>query len=447
MVRQEPTQTHQPQRMKTFRLAAWAAHWTGRMNPAAAATVPLASIPATSTPALADDDADVKGDPGPTAPMGSTSEPPAQPLELAEKRVQFWSYATHDLCQPAQALALFLERLKRLPMDPQAAPILGYLDSSMRDLTHLLTGMFEVAQLDEGSVSVHVAPVSVDEVIERLVAHLAPAAAHKGLRLRWRSKGQWVWTDAALLERILRVLGENALAYTRRGAVLVTCRSVDQGRAMRFDVRDSGIGMAAKQLGLIFDPFARPNQANRPGHGLGLYLAQRLAQLLGTTLVVRSILGRGSHFSITLPCIAESGGPDTAPSAVGLSLNTLKGICVALVGEDQVQRNRFAVLLASWGCAVWSESDARAPGGELPDGATSPHAIVCVDPCVGAESLGFQALMDLRRRLHANTPACMNVDDTSTVWASEARALGLVLLESPAQAAPLRAFLRRIPSV
>ena len=123
MVRQEPTQTHQPQRMKTFRLAAWAAHWTGRMNPAAAATVPLASIPATSTPALADDDADVKGDPGPTAPMGPTSEPPAQPLELAEKRVQFWSYATHDLCQPAQALALFLERLKRLPMDPQAAPI------------------------------------------------------------------------------------------------------------------------------------------------------------------------------------------------------------------------------------------------------------------------------------------------------------------------------------
>ena len=110
------------------------------------------------------------------------------------------------------------------------------------------------------------------------------------------------------------------------------------------------------------------------------------------------------------------------------------------MGEDQVQRNRFAVLLASWGCAVWSESDARAPGGELPDGATSPHAIVCVDPCVGAESLGFQALMDLCRRLHANTPACMNVDDTSTVWASEARALGLVLLESPAQAAPLRAL-------
>ena len=447
MVRQEPTQTHQPPRMKTFRIAAWVAHWAGRTNAQAASSAPPESITDASSSARTDAGADGQGEVNPQAPTGPTPEASAQQLELAEKRAQFWSSAIHDLCQPAQALALFLERLKRLPIDPQAAPIFSYLDSSMQDLTHLLKGILEVAQLDAGSVSVHGAPVSVDEVMERLVAHLAPTAAHKGLRLRWRSRGQWVWTDAALFERILTVLGDNALAYTQRDAVLVTCRSVDQGRAMRFDVYDSGIGMAAKQIDLIFEPFARSFQATRPWPGLGLFLAQRLAQLLGTTLVVSSTLGRGSRFSITLPCNAESGSADTAPSSVGLSLHTLKGICVALVGDDQVERDRLAVLLASWGCAIWSESGAFAHSREFPDGATTPQAIVCVDLCVGAESAGFQALMDLRRRLHANIPACMNVDDTSTVWASKARALGFVLLESPAQAAPLRAFLRRIPSV
>jgi len=429
--------------MKTFRLAAWAAHWTGRTNVQAAASAPQESVTVASPPALTDAGSNAQDDLDPQAPTCPTPNASAQQLELAEKRAQFWSSAAHDLCQPAQALALFLERLKRLPMDPQAAPIVGYLDSAMQDLTHLLTGMVDVAQLDAGSVSVHGAPVSVDKVVERLVAHLAPAAAHKGLRLRWRSGGQWVWADAALLERILTILGDNALTYTQRGAVLVTSRRVAQGRAVRIDVHDSGVGMAAKQQDFIFEPFALSKQANRPWPGFGLYLAQRLAQLLGTTLVVRSILGRGSRFSITLDCMAESDSADVAPGPFGLSLHTLKGVCVALVGDDPVERDRLAALLASWGCTIWRESDAHAPGLDESDGPTAPQAIVCVDPCGGAESAGFQAAIELRRRLSADIPACLAVGDTSTAWARDTRALGFVLLESPAQAAPLRAFLRR----
>lgn len=444
MVRQEPTQTHQPPRMKTFRLAAWAAHWTGRTNAQAAASAPPEPVTAASSSPWADAGSNAQDGVDPQAPTGPTPNASEQQLELAEKRAQFWSSAAHDLCQPAQALALFLERLKRLPMDPQAAPIVGYLDSSMQDLTHLLNGVVEVAQLDAGSVSVHGAPVSVDEVVERLVAHLAPAAAHKGLRLRWRSSGQWVWTDAALLERILTILGDNAMTYTQRGAVLVTSRRVAQGRAVRIDVHDSGVGMATKQQDFIFEPFVRPRQANRPWPGFGLYLAQRLAQLLGTTLVVRSILGRGSRFSIALACMAESDRADFASCPLGLSLHTLKGVRVALVGDDPVERDRLAALLASWGCTIWSESDASAPGGDLSDGPTAPQAIVCVDPGGGAQSAGFQAAIELRRRLHADIPACLAVGDTSTAWARDTRALGFVLLESPAQAAPLRAFLRRI---
>ncbi len=424
--------------MKTSRLAAWAALWVGRVNALGTASGPIGAntqpLDRSGAYAQTNLEAQIQPDRG--------QEKLLLQLELAEKRAQFWSSATHDLCQPAQALALFLERLKRLPMDPQVTPVVGYLDSSMQDLTRLVTEMLEVAQLDAGSVRVHRAPVGIDGVIERLVAHLAPIAAHKRLRLRWRTRGQWVWTDAALLERILTVLGDNALSYTQRGAVLVTCRNVDQGRAVRIAVYDSGIGMAAKQQEHIFEPFSRASKGQRPRPGLGLYLAQRLAQLLGSSLVVRSTLGRGSCFSVTLPCAAASETSQASLSPDGLNLLTLKGMRIALIGQDQVQRARVADLLESWGCTIWRDNRDGAGAGDLPDGPAVPQAIVCVDAGGGVEGSGFKSVAELFL-MHATIPACMAVDDRSTAWATEALEMGFVLLDSPLQAAPLRAFLRR----
>jgi signal transduction histidine kinase len=98
--------------------------------------------------------------------MQALSPPPMERPSLQDalaQRAAFWSAATHDLCQPAQALALFVDRLQCLPADPKAQQVHAYLDSSMQDLTRLLNGLLEVARLDAGQVLPAFAPVSVLE--------------------------------------------------------------------------------------------------------------------------------------------------------------------------------------------------------------------------------------------------------------------------------------------
>ena len=123
---------------------------------------------------------------------------PAQeePLDLLQQRASFWATATHDLCQPAQALALFLERLRRLPPEASAEALHGYLQSSMQDLTRLLAGLMELAQIEAGEVQAARMVVSVDELFFRVREQLADQAQAKGLRWVVRPNGRLVLGDA-----------------------------------------------------------------------------------------------------------------------------------------------------------------------------------------------------------------------------------------------------------
>jgi signal transduction histidine kinase len=196
--------------------------------------------------------------------------------DLLQQRASFWAAATHDLCQPAQALALFLERLRRLPPQSSADALHGYLQSSMQDLTRLLTGLMELAQIDAGELQVAHTAISVDALFSRVGGQLAAQAQAKGLRLELRSKGQWLVADAGLLERILLALGSNALEFCDRGTVLLSARPVQGGAAVRLDVSDSGPGIAERDHAKIFEPFAQRNVARTQGPSrpsLGLYIA------------------------------------------------------------------------------------------------------------------------------------------------------------------------------
>lgn len=97
-------------------------------------------------------------------------------------------------------------------------------------------------------------------------------------------------------------LVSNAVRYTRQGTVLVAARP--RGGHIDIEVRDSGPGIAAEHLPLIFLPFRRFDDRSRPadqGQGLGLALARKQADLLGHTLTVRSRPGRGSVFTLRVP--------------------------------------------------------------------------------------------------------------------------------------------------
>ena len=364
----------------------------------------------------------------------------AQPEDALAQRAAFWSTATHDLCQPAQALALFIDRLQRLPADAKAQQVHAYLDSSMQDLTRLLTGLLEVARLDAGQVQPVLAPMSVDALLARVAQDIAPSAQEKGLRVRVRSAGQWVQSDRAMLEPLVLALAHNAVRFTDRGTVFLSVRSAVQGRSLRLDVSDSGIGIAERDHAKVFEPFAQRNVARqspvlRPS--LSLYIAQRNAVLLGSHLQLRSALGRGSRFSLVLP---KADGPASPPGSEwhtdAVHANRMD---IVLVDGDAPRRAHLQALLTSWGCTVHS-AQTLSDYGLLGSEQGLRGIVVAWDDAQG------QDFMQAIQAWHGTPlPVCVVYAKASALQGPPLSQQGGVFLPEPLQAAPLRAWLRRLP--
>jgi len=360
--------------------------------------------------------------------------------DLLQQRANFWATATHDLCQPAQALALFLERLQRLPAQTSAQALHGYLQSSMEDLTRLLAGLMELAQIDAGEVKASSMAVSVDELFARVRAQLADQAQAKGLRLVVQSKGQAVLGDAALLERIMLALGRNAVRFCAQGTVFLSARSVQDGAGVRLDVSDSGPGIAERDHGKIFMPFAQRNLTTSHGPtrpSLGLYIASRHAQLMGTGLLLRSALGRGSRFSITLPLAGVNLQAQGADLSHGLEAIGLDGSRVALFDTEHERAARIAAWLRSWACVLLDERAMEGPQ------APKPQAIVCAWQA-DAPQEASRRILALRTRLGMEIPACIIYADHGATDGVLNLPAATAVLSQPLQAAQLRAWLRRV---
>jgi len=354
------------------------------------------------------------------------------------QRAAFWATATHDLCQPAQALALFLDRLRR--QLPPGAPtdVQGYLDSSMRDLSRLLEGLMEVAQIDAGEIQAASEPVSVAGVLRRVQDQLNPMAKAQGVRLEVRSHAFTVETDAALLERVLMALAHNAVGFSAKGTVLLSAQRVQGGSQVRIAVSDSGPGIAERDHSKIFEPFGQrrsldPSAAPRPS--LGLYLASRNAALLGSSLQLRSALGRGSRFSLSLP-LMPSIEPPLSMAGTPAGHAELGGLCVLLHDSQAERAQAMAALLQSWECAVMREPLVGSGSGLVPTAIA-----VAWDPHAPEGALAWIAQM--RGRYGADLPVCLIHVTANADLSLFTELTGVVALSDPVQPGQLRAWLRR----
>ena len=371
-------------------------------------------------------------------PAGPAQE---EPLDLLQQRASFWATATHDLCQPAQALALFLERLRRLPPEASAEALHGYLQSSMQDLTRLLAGLMELAQIEAGEVQASRMVVSVDKLFFRVREQLADQAQAKGLRWVVRPNGRSVLGDAALLERVLLALGNNALRFCAQGTVLLSARLVQDGAAVRLDVSDSGPGIAERDHAKIFEPFAQRNVAtlqepSRPS--LGLHIASHHCQLMGTQVQLRSALGRGSRFSITLPLADDRTKAHGADLPKALETFGLDGLRVALFDADDERAAMVAAWLRSWGCVL---VDVQTLGAAS---ALQAQAVVCAWQADAPLQAG-QHIRALRAGIGSHIPACVIHADLGNAELVLDLPAATAVLGQALQAAQLRAWLRRVP--
>lgn len=359
-------------------------------------------------------------------------------------KTRFLAAASHDLRQPIHALGLSFSALLPHLSGSRTAPLARQVESCIEAIRQMLEALLDVSKLDAGVVKPELSQVDLQALLGRLMGELTGVAEQTGNRLRLRIGGApRVYTDPAMLESILRNLVGNALRYTSKGQVLVAVRR--RGWALRIEVWDTGIGIPEDQLEEVFVEFRQlhnPQRDRGSGLGLGLAIVKRLAALLDHPLEVRSRLGRGSCFRISVPRATGPApdGPASEPRAP-LAPATGEDATVLVLDDDPDVRAAMATLLGVWGYRVLL---AGTIGEAMDLAAREGFDLLVVDYRLPDDTTGAEAIDALQHRRGAPIPALVITGDTAPDRLREAGELGLPLLHKPVHPAKLRAALRQL---
>jgi signal transduction histidine kinase/ActR/RegA family two-component response regulator len=362
-------------------------------------------------------------------------------LEVANHmRTRFLAAASHDLRQPLHAMALFVDAIDETVRDPASRGAITRLRQCSQGLDDLLGGLLDVSKFDAGAVPLERRAFALQPLLDRLQTEFQALADAKGVALQVRRTREIVWSDAELLERILRNLLANAVRYTDQGRVLVGCRR--RGPDLRLEVWDTGVGIPADQRREIFREFVKLRSTGETrGLGLGLSIVERSARLLERPVELRSTPGRGSVFSIQVPRAAEVDLDGRAgPVAVSARLADRS---ILVVDDDPDVRDAMAHALAAWGCRASLAASVEEALRRCKDHGAPPDAIV-VDYQLPGDSNGVVVAQRLRGVLGASAPVVVITGDTSSDTAREVANAGYAVLHKPVKPARLRALLSHL---
>ncbi|WP_256960088.1 PAS-domain containing protein [Sphingobium sp. Z007] len=353
----------------------------------------------------------------------------AQLAAAMADKTRFLAAASHDLLQPLHAAMLFSSALRRRLDEPEKA-MLARLDRSIEGANDLLRALLDISKLDAGGVTPQPTRFAARPMLVDLVESLRPLATEKGLSLRVGAGDGWVETDRSLLRSIVQNFLSNAIRYTERGGIIVAARR--RGDQMRIEVRDSGIGIAADKLGIIFREFERLGQGSENGMGLGLAIVERSAALIGAKVAVWSQEGRGSCFAIDLPRVAAD--PPVAVVADLAAARETAGRRLLVVDDDSANRAAMRAALEAMGhrCVTAAgEGEALA--------ATGVFEGALVDFALGGARDGID-LIDALWARRPGLPVALVTAERGEAMLERARERGITILAKPLGGAVLDAW-------
>ena len=233
----------------------------------------------------------------------------AEDLKRAsEHKTRFLSDVSHELRTPMTSVL----NLARLLLDRTDGPLteeqerqVELIQQSVQTVSGLVNDLLDIARIEAGHSTLRYRAVTVRELLAALRGISRPLLTSDAVNLSFDDdeSGTVLETDDTRLAQILRNLLSNAIKFTERGEISVSAR-VEIGDMVRFDVRDTGIGIAAADQERIFEEFTQIDsrlQRRVHGSGLGLRLSRTLATLLGGRIELVSAPGRGSTFSVIVP--------------------------------------------------------------------------------------------------------------------------------------------------
>ena len=229
-------------------------------------------------------------------------------IERLEKvRQEFLSNISHELRTPLTSIIAYVETLQDGAIDEPEnnQRFLGIIRRNAERMNALIADIAELSLIETGNVSLDIAEVNLWNAVEETFAALSAKAAERNVSLANRvESGAHVRADSMRLEQMLTNLVDNAIKFNREGGTVTVTFSQSAGKSLT-SVSDTGEGIVPENLQRIFERFYRVDRGRTRkvgGTGLGLAIVKHLARLHGGDVFATSTLGRGTTFSVELPC-------------------------------------------------------------------------------------------------------------------------------------------------
>ncbi|MFK7843141.1 MAG: ATP-binding protein [Sphingorhabdus sp.] len=322
-----------------------------------------------------------------------------------DEKTRFLAATSHDLSQPLHSQGFFMHALRNLLNSQEQRQMLDRIEDSWRAQKHLLEGIVDISRIDSGAITARRSMVDLATEAEKL-ANEFRSDNIKPLTLNTHFDDIHVQTDPILLSRILRNLLSNARKFSPENSAIVFEVRQD-GECVKFTISDNGPGIDALDHERIFEEYVQLDNAQskaQDGLGLGLSIVRRLCDLLGIKITLRSALGGGTRFdlSMDIDAVERDDEPRSSRAMSKFRGNPL----VILVDDEAAIRESMTLVLTGWNCQVMSGANSSEILTLVSKTSATP-ALLLVDKRLASDEDGLDLIHSLREEINEVVPAIL----------------------------------------